>query len=148
MADDQVPDFDKSDFTVEPYQRRVDKPWGWEYHLVPPETPYMFKIIHINAGARLSEQIHDEKRETWTLVNGQANVEWEDKDGNPVVTELKLNVGFSTQIGQKHRLVGVTDCDVAEASTPESGTTYRTADDYARPDETPEQRAIERGEAA
>ena len=45
-------------------------------------------------------------------------------------------LGFSCVIGQRHRLIGITDCDVVEVSTPELGTTYRLDDDYARPDET------------
>jgi mannose-6-phosphate isomerase len=55
-------------------------------------------------------------------------------------------VGYSTQVGQKHRLKAITDCDIIEVSTPEAGTTWRLEDDYARPDETPEQRRLERGE--
>jgi len=43
-------------------------------------------------------------------------------------------------IGQRHRHQAVTDCDVMEVSTPESGTTWRLEDDFSRPDETPEQR--------
>jgi len=35
---------------------------------------------------------------------------------------------------------------VFEASTPESGTTWRLEDDYTRPNETPKQRRKERGE--
>jgi hypothetical protein len=40
--------------------------------------------------------------------------------------------------------VGITDCDVVEVSTPELGTTWRLEDDFARPHETPQQRALER----
>lgn len=144
---EQAPQFDPSNFSVDPYARRVEKPWGYELHLVPPETPYMLKIIHINAGARLSLQVHDEKSESWTVAAGQAAVLWENDRGELVETTLQPGVGYTTQIGQKHRLIGVTDCDVVEASTPELGTTWRLEDDYARPDETPEQRAIERGES-
>jgi len=143
-----APTFDPANFNTDSYVRAVEKPWGYERHLVPPETPYMLKIIHINAGARLSLQVHDEKSESWTLVNGQAAVIWENNQGELVTTELEPGVGYTTQIGQKHRLMGVTDCDVVEASTPEQGTTWRLEDDYARPDETPEQRAKERGETA
>lgn len=144
---EQAPQFNPSNFSVASYAKQVDKPWGYERHLVPPETPYMLKIIHINAGARLSLQVHDEKSESWTVVNGQAAVLWENERGDLVETALEPGVGYTTQIGQKHRLIGVTDCDVVEASTPELGTTWRLEDDYARPDETPEQRAIERGES-
>lgn len=144
---EQAPQFDPTNFSVDSYSRRVEKPWGYELHLVPPETPYMLKIIHINAGARLSLQVHDEKSESWTVTAGQAAVLWENDRGELVETTLQPGVGYTTQIGQKHRLIGVTDCDVVEASTPELGTTWRLEDDYARPDETPEQRAIERGES-
>jgi mannose-6-phosphate isomerase len=63
-----------------------------------------------------------------------------------IETELLPGQGYSTAVGQRHRLVGVTDCDVVEVSTPERGTTWRLEDDSARPNETPEQRRKERGE--
>jgi len=44
--------------SAHPFVRRVDKPWGWELHFVPEDWPYMVKILHINAGARLSLQRH------------------------------------------------------------------------------------------
>lgn len=141
-----MPAFDTSSFTNEPYQRRIDKPWGYELHWVPADAPYMGKVIHINAGARLSLQVHDEKSESWFLMSGKAAVIWENAQGELVRTELQPGVGYTTRVGQRHRLLGVTDCDVLEVSTPERGTTYRLEDDYARPDETPDQRAAERAE--
>lgn len=142
-----APHFNPSHFTNEPYVRRIEKPWGYELHLVPPHAPYMMKIIHINAGARLSLQVHDAKQETWTLMNGQAKLIWENNSGEMVETELEPSKGYNTLVGQKHRLMGVTDCDILECSTPERGVTWRLEDDYSRPDETPEQRAKERGES-
>ena len=39
--------------------------------------------------------------------------------------------------GQLHRLIGIEDCDIFEASLPEGdGTTERVEDDFRRPDET------------
>ncbi len=143
MTDD-IPQFDTTNFSTEPYARRVEKPWGYELHWVVEGAPYMGKIIHINAGARLSLQLHDEKQESWLVVNGQAAVIWEDASATLMQTELQPGQGYSTKLGQRHRLVGITDCDIIEVSTPESGTTWRLEDDYARPNETPEQRAIER----
>jgi mannose-6-phosphate isomerase-like protein (cupin superfamily) len=102
--------------------------------------------LHINAGKRLSLQLHDQKLESWLIMSGQAKVVWENANGELTETMLEPGKGYTTQLGQKHRLVGVTDCDVIEVSTPELGTTWRLEDDFARPDETPEQRAIERGE--
>jgi mannose-6-phosphate isomerase len=145
MSDD-LPTFDPATFSNDPYVTRVDKPWGYELHWVRPEAPYMGKVLHINAGARLSLQLHDEKQESWLLINGQANVIWDNDKGELIETALQPGQGYRSAVGQRHRLVGVTDCDVVEVSTPERGTTWRLEDDYARPDETPEQRKKERGE--
>jgi mannose-6-phosphate isomerase len=143
MADssDFLKTVDKSGFSTESYVKRVPKPWGYELHLLPDGGPYMMKIIHINAGARLSLQAHDAKSESWTLHSGQAAVLVENANGELVQVELQAGVGYTSQIGQRHRLVGITDCDVIEASTPEIGTTWRLEDDYARPDETEAVRA-------
>lgn len=128
------------------YQRRIEKPWGYEIHWVPEGAPYMGKLLFIKEGARLSLQSHDTKQESWFLMSGRAAVVWENESGELVQTELMPGQGYSIPVGQKHRLVGITDTQVMEVSTPEAGNTFRHEDDYARPDETPEQRAIERGE--
>lgn len=138
--------FDKSKFTNSPYVKKVEKPWGYELHWVPEGLPYMGKIEHINAGARMSLQIHDTKQESWFLMSGQAKIIWENAQGELIETELEPGQGYTCALGQKHRLVGITDCDIIEVSTPEQGTTLRLEDDYKRPDETPEQRKKERGE--
>ncbi len=148
MSDAPYPQYDPSSFSTAPYQKRIDKPWGYEIHWVPADDmPYMGKLIHVHAGARLSLQIHDTKQESFFLMAGRAAVMWEDSTGELIQTELQPGVGYTVAIGQKHRLIGITDCDVIEVSTPEAGTTWRLEDDYARPDETPEQRAKERAEA-
>jgi mannose-6-phosphate isomerase-like protein (cupin superfamily) len=143
---DSAPVFDPATFSNDSYVKRVEKPWGYELHWVRPDAPYMGKILHVNAGAQLSLQIHDEKQESWLLISGAAKVLWDNSKGELVETELRPGQGYSTAVGQRHRLVGVTDCDVVEVSTPERGTTWRLEDNYSRPDETPEQRKKERGE--
>lgn len=137
---------DKSKFSNSPYIKKVEKPWGYELHFVPEGLPYMGKIEHLNAGARMSLQIHDAKQESWFLMAGRGKIVWEDKDGNLIETELEEGKGYTCALGQKHRLVGITACDIIEVSTPEQGTTLRLEDDYKRPDETPDQRKKERGE--
>lgn len=144
--DQSVPKFDPKNFATDPYVKRIEKPWGYELHWVPVDRPYMGKIEHVNAGCRLSLQLHDKKQESWLLMSGRAKVVWENEKGELIETELQSGQGYSIAIGQKHRLVGITDCDIIEVSTPEIGTTWRLEDDYARPDETEEQRAKERGE--
>jgi mannose-6-phosphate isomerase-like protein (cupin superfamily) len=134
----------KSSFLNTSYARTINKPWGYELHFVPDNLPYMGKMIHIQAGKRLSLQVHDKKQESWMILRGRAKVIWENDKGQLVETELLPNRGYTCAIGQKHRLVGITDCDIIEVSSAEVGTTYRLEDDYSRPDETEEQRKIER----
>lgn len=132
MIDNQV--------TNTPYVKRVEKPWGYELHFTPDVLPYMGKILHINAGKRISLQVHDIKQESWFLSNGRAKIIWEDATGNLIEMEMQSGFGYTCQIGRKHRLAGITDCDIFEVSTPEKGNTYRLDDDYARPTETEDMR--------
>jgi mannose-6-phosphate isomerase-like protein (cupin superfamily) len=132
---DVTEDFDGA-FDTAGQARRVEKPWGHEIHWTPEDRPYVGKVLHIDAGRRLSLQVHDAKQESWFLMAGRAKVVWDDGSGELVETELEPGLGYSCSIGQRHRLVGITDCDVLEVSTPEIGTTHRLEDDYARPDET------------
>ncbi len=141
------PHFNPSAFQNQAYVKRIEKPWGYELHWVPENAPYMGKLLHIQEGAQLSLQIHDEKSESWYVISGRAAVIWENARGELIETELESGKGYSTAVGQKHRLKGVTDCDIIEVSTPEKGTTWRLEDDYKRPDETPQQREIERADS-
>lgn len=144
----QPPHFDPSGFVTDPYIKRVEKPWGYELHWVPEGLPYMGKIEHIKAGECQSLQMHDRKQESYFLLSGRAALEWENSRGEMVKVELRLGYGYRTSAGQKHRLIGITDCDIVEVSTSEGGTTWRLDDKYGRPHETDAQRKLERGEAA
>ena len=132
--------FDKSNFLNAPYIKRVEKPWGYELIFTTDDLPYTGKIMHMNAGTRQSLQVHDKKKETYYLASGRAGVIIENTKGEMVEIEFEEGKGYTTMVGQKHRIYAITDCDVFEASTPESGTTYRLEDDYKRPDETEELR--------
>lgn len=136
--------FDKSKFTNTSYSKKIQKPWGYELHFVQENMPYMGKLMHINQGHRQSMQIHDQKQETYLLILGHAKVIWEDNKGELIETELEIRKGYTTLVGQRHRLCGITDCDIVEFSTPEIGTTYRLEDDYLRGDETEDVRIKER----
>lgn len=140
----QPPKFDPSVFSIAPYVRRIEKPWGYEIHWVPEDAPYMGKVLHVNEGARLSLQVHDEKQESWFIIKGNGAVIWENEKGEMVETVLQPGMGYSTKIGQKHRLKGLAGgCDILEVSTPEAGTTWRLEDDYARQHQTPQERDAE-----
>lgn len=131
---------DKSGFDNPPFVKRVEKPWGYELIFTPEDLPYTGKIMHLNAGTRQSLQIHDKKVETYWLASGQGGVLIENSKGEMERVEFEKGKGYTTKIGQKHRIFGITDCDVWEVSTPEIGNTFRLEDDYARPTETEELR--------
>jgi mannose-6-phosphate isomerase-like protein (cupin superfamily) len=138
--------FNPETFSLEPNARRIDKPWGFEILLSPPDVPYTAKLIHVSAGKRLSLQIHDTKIETQTLVAGRGVLVLEGADGQLHDIEMQPGVGYHVAVGQRHRLCAAPDGDatVFEASTPECGVTLRLEDDYRRPDETEELRKAER----
>ncbi len=138
--------FDKSKFSTAPYVRKVEKPWGYEIHWVPEGMPYMGKVLHIDAGKRLSLQVHDIKQESYWLTSGDCDLVLENSNGEMEIVHMQKGYGYTTHVGQKHRHQAVTDCDVVEVSMPEQGTTIRLEDDYKRPDETEQQRKKERGE--
>lgn len=147
MNNKELPRFDKSTFINVPYVKRIEKPWGYELHWVPEGMPYMGKVLHIDAGKRLSLQAHDIKQESYWLINGECSLILENIKGELETIKMQKGFGYTTVIGQRHRHQAVTDCDIIEVSIPEQGTTWRLEDDYKRPDETPEQRKLERGEA-
>ena len=131
--------FDTSPFTP----LEVRKPWGKEIHLTRQGLPYMFKILCIDAGKRISLQYHDQKKESWLLKSGRAKLIWQkEKGGKLVETVLEEGKVYTCEVGQQHRLQGITDCEIWEVSTPEIGTTIRVQDDWERKDETPYQRKL------
>lgn len=136
--------FDKSKFTNLPFEQKIQKPWGYEIILTSPNLPYTSKILHVNAGHRLSSQVHDKKQETLALFLGEANLLIDGQDGETKQIQMEIRKGYTIQPGQRHRVAAVTDSEIFEASTQEIGTTYRLEDDYSREDETEDVRKKER----
>lgn len=130
--------FDKSKFTNEPYVKKIEKPWGYEIIFTQENLPYAGKILHINAGKRLSLQYHDRKQETQFLISGRCLRISDNQNGDLIEIEMEKFKGYTISIGQRHRLQAIEDCDVFEVSTPEIGNTYRLEDDYKRSTETEE----------
>src|SRR3989339_660102 len=106
--------FDKSKFVNTPYILKVEKPWGYELIFTQANLPYVGKILHINAGKRLSLQIHDKKQETQFLINGACNLIIDNSRRELETIEMKKGKGYTIMIGQRHRLQAVSDCDVFE----------------------------------
>ena len=138
-------DFDASTFSNAPFVVRVEKPWGYELIFTPPDKPYCGKVLHVDAGKRISLQYHDEKQETIMLLRGRGILLADNAAGELEEIEMEPGKGYSNVPGQRHRLIAVDDCDFIEASMPETGNTYRIEDDSGRSTETAEMRARERG---
>lgn len=99
---------------------------------MPDDKPYMGKILHINAGHRFSLQYHDKKLESWYLLSGRAKLIWDDDNGKLEEVEMSKGKGYSVDAKQRHRIYGITNCEIIEVSMPEVGITYRLEDDYSR----------------
>src|SRR5437870_12626283 len=108
---DTPPTFDTSGFTLAPGAQRVQKPWGYEILLSPPDAPYTSKLIHVRAGKRLSLQLHDIKVETQTLVAGRGVLVLEGADRELHVIDMQPGVGYHVAVGQRHRLCAAADSD-------------------------------------
>jgi mannose-6-phosphate isomerase len=127
--------------TVEPHLQALGtsqvtpKPWGAEVRFSPADAPYVGKLLFVTKGERLSLQRHDEKDESIALVQGHATLILEDEAGSLVEIKMEANVGYRVLPGRAHRLIAHEDSVLVEASTAETGTTYRLADDYGRSDE-------------
>jgi mannose-6-phosphate isomerase len=110
--------------------RRVEKPWGYE--LIWAETPrYVGKILHINAGQRLSRQYHLRKDETFLVESGQMDLEI-GSEGDIKVMRMGPRDAFHCPPKTIHRMVAVSDVDVVEVSTPELDDVVRLEDAYGR----------------
>lgn len=132
--------FDTSKFSINPFQEKIEKPWGYEMIYTPKNAPAVGKIIHVNAGKRLSLQYHDEKIETLCLTEGKALITLGDPNGGTAEVAMEINKGYFMQPGQIHRVTAVSDITFIESSTPETGNTIRLEDDNHRPTETEEMR--------
>lgn len=140
-------DYDKSTFSIEPFEWRViTKPWGFEEHMVKEGMRYMLKRITVNPGCELSLQAHDVKVESWTALSGPCKVILENEQGELTTVDMVPGVTYDCALGQQHRLAAGAEGQAVflEVSTPEEGNTFRLQDNYARPDETPELREIDR----
>jgi len=107
--------------------KKVDKPWGYE--LIWAHTDkYVGKILHINAGHKLSLQYHEAKDETIFVKSGTLELH---HDGFHF--SLKEGESFHIKAGKVHRMsAGDHDVEVIEVSTPELDDVIRLSDAYGR----------------
>lgn len=134
---------DKKNHSITPYQKKVEKPWGYEIIYTSDNAPITGKILHVKAGSRLSLQYHDTKEEALCLISGEGNITLSDENGEIHEIPMELNKGYFVSTGQTHRITAKTDIDLIESSTPEKGNTIRLEDDAGRETETEEMRKMD-----
>jgi mannose-6-phosphate isomerase len=111
--------------------RRVDKPWGHEIWWA--QTPdYVGKLLHVDAGQKLSVQMHREKDETSYLLSGHLLLT-RGPSADDLATE-EIGPGFTWRVepGTVHTIEALEDSVVIEVSTPEVDDVVRLADRYGR----------------
>jgi mannose-6-phosphate isomerase len=117
-------------FAFEP--RTVEKPWGSE--LIWAHTgAYAGKILFVKAGESLSLQFHNEKDESWYVLEGRARVEL-GKAGEGILEEEVIRAGqaFHFPPGTVHRVRALDDTRILEVSTPQLDDVVRLEDNYGR----------------
>ncbi|HMJ33883.1 MAG TPA: cupin [Baekduia sp.] len=111
--------------------RRVDKPWGHELWYALTDR-YAGKILHVEAGHRLSLQFHEHKDESSYLLSGRLKL----VTGRNAeeLTEVVVGPGHSwrNEPGQVHTVEAIETSQILEVSTPEVDDVIRLSDVYGR----------------
>jgi mannose-6-phosphate isomerase len=111
--------------------RRVDKPWGHELWFALTER-YAGKLLHVQAGQRLSVQYHERKDETSYLLSGRLLLSRGPSANSLTTTKLRPGATWRNEPGQVHTIEALEDAVVVEVSTPELDDVVRLTDDYGR----------------
>jgi mannose-6-phosphate isomerase len=110
---------------------RVDKPWGHELWWALTDD-YAGKILHIEAGHKLSLQFHEQKDESAYLLRGRLLLTKGPSEGELETIELGPGETWRNVPGEVHTVEAVEDSDVIEVSTPELDDVVRLSDSYGR----------------
>ena len=108
--------------------RRVEKPWGYE--IIWAETDgYVGKLLHIDAGHRVSKQYHQIKEETVYVLSGILY----NYDADDNIQKIYAGEAFHVLPHQVHRF-GANEAavEIVEVSTPHLNDVVRLEDDYDR----------------
>lgn len=109
---------------------RVEKPWGYEIIWARTDR-YAGKLLHVRKGESLSLQFHRAKDETLYVARGVVDLDVEE-GGRLVRKRLHPGEAHHIPAGTRHRIAGVEESDVFEASTPELDDVVRLEDRYGR----------------
>ncbi len=82
--------------------KSYNRPWGY-YKTLEIQPGFQVKLIHVNAGGRLSLQSHAHRAEHWVVVLGEAQV-----TVNDTVASYKANEIVFIPVEARHRLENLT----------------------------------------
>lgn len=119
------------DITPDSLPVRVDKPWGYEIWWAWTDQ-YVGKILHVDAGHKLSVQYHELKDETSYVLKGRVYLHKGTTLDNLVATEMKPGQAWRNRPGEVHTIEAIEDADVLEVSTPHLEDVVRLQDGYGR----------------
>jgi len=119
---------DRSPLTL---PHRVEKPWGYEIWWALTED-YAGKILHVNAGERLSLQYHQLKHESCYVLSGRLILVQGPDAADLTETVIEAGHTWQNHPGVVHTIEAVVDSDVLEASTPHLDDVVRLTDRYGR----------------
>jgi mannose-6-phosphate isomerase len=111
--------------------RRVEKPWGYEIWWAHTEL-YAGKILHVQAGAKLSLQFHERKDETSYLLHGRLVLTKGSTEDAMSTREVMPEDNWRNRPGELHTIEALEDSDVLEVSTPDLDDVVRIRDQYGR----------------
>ena len=102
------------------------------FEVLTDTEKFKSKIITVNPGQKLSYQSHEKRSETWTIVDGEAEVTLNDE-----VVKLKPGESISIPVNAKHRMTnpGKTQMSFIEVQTGDyfgEDDIVRYQDDYGR----------------
>jgi mannose-6-phosphate isomerase len=110
---------------------RVDKPWGYELRWAVTDR-YLGKLIHVNAGHKLSLQYHVQKDESILVTSGLLDLVLEDDSGELQTHRLSPGMSARVRPGRRHRFIAVEDTEILEVSSAEIDDVVRIEDAYGR----------------
>lgn len=109
----------------------IKKPWGKE-EVIEINSNYMVKKLTMWKNHRCSLQLHNHKKETIYVLQGQLKIISGPNQNNLSSKIYSAGESITISPGVVHRMEGVEDSVYLEASTPEMDDVVRLKDDYNR----------------
>ncbi len=108
--------------------------WGTETLMIETDA-YIGKVLAMRAGTAGGLQYHQRKMESFVLIKGTAEIDYDDGTGTLVTSSLD-RVVVHVPPGATHRVRALTDCTLIEWSTPVFNDRVRCETEYGEPEAT------------